>query len=214
MSTPVTTLEHEAIAQMSVVTGLFAVMLAHFLSGSGVPGLLIIVTTVCLAASIGCVVFIFMGLVECWNVSCPLSHSSSGILLAIALINILSYLSFLAHSLIHRDLESIALVFTHLPACLFWQVYGWFTTFHASLLHAITWGNRPDQTVSRKWMRCKSAAIATLIFMMNAFAIGFGKHAAQLLPYLYVIVVGPTVVMQLMSLLLRILAREDTSISH
>lgn len=212
MSTSVITLDHEAIAEVSVVTGLLALIIASYLSGGGVSGLLIIVTAVSLAASIGCVVFIFMGLVGCLA-SCSISLSSSGILMAIAFINTLNYLSFLAHSLMHRDLESIKIVFTHLPACLFWQAYGWFTALHASLLHAISWGNRPDQTIARNWMRCKSAVIATLIFMINAFAILFRKHTAQLLAYMYVIAVGPMVLMKLTSLPLSILARKDTSSS-
>jgi cellulose synthase/poly-beta-1,6-N-acetylglucosamine synthase-like glycosyltransferase len=211
MSLSSAVLKHEAIIEMSVAAVLFAFMLVHYFSGSGASGLLATVTTACLAASIGCVLFMFMALVACLGSFCPTPHSSGRILMTIAIMSSLNYLSFLAHSLIHRDLESIALVATHLPACLFWQAYGWFTTLHASLLHAISWGNRPDDTKARNGMRWKSGVLATVVFVLNFLAIVLRNHTAELMTCVYVILAGPNVLMQLMALPLRVLAPKDSS---
>merc|ERR1712023_2702 len=144
-------------------------------------------------------------LLACFGASCTTTQSSVGILLMIAFVNTFNYLGFLAHSVITRDLESIVLVLTHLPACLFWQAYGWFVTLHTSLLHAISWGNRPDDTAARNGMRCKSAVLGMLVFAANALAIVHRKQAAQLLPYVYVVLAGPNVLMQLMAVPLRLM---------
>lgn len=198
-------LDYEQITNAALVAALFMLMMLHRFSGNLLSGLLVSVTVACIAVSVACVSFVLMTLPSCLGTCCPTKASSAFILMAIVATNFLHYFCFVVHSLIGRDTESISLVFKHLPACLFWHAYGWFVTFHASVFHLISWGNRPDDTKARNGMCRSSLALAMCIFFVNASAIVLRRQFAQLLPYVYLSLAGPIVLTQLAAIPLRAL---------
>ena len=83
---------------------------------------------------------------------------------------------------------------------------GWFVSAHYSMLHVLTWGNRPDKDDLGKTIRLKSLVWTALILTMNLIAVAgvvlFGLRFELALAILTFLTSAPTFVLPFSAVLL------------